>query len=253
MSRRPTRIPTWATDANYPAGSNPWNATPIKVEPSSGIKAAGHTPDTRPPPQWMNDWQNLVGDGWIDYFDKRRILIADEFTGDQINRGIWQDASGHSGVAVGQDNTGFGVVFIEATAGDANPVVTSQGLFLDTRDFRFRVLQRYTTLNTSGIFQFGFFTGAAYYSFKSQNGVFSGRWNAHLNGVDHDTGVAPSGTWQLLEIIKRDGDLVFLIDGAVVYTAAAFATSLLVTVNLEASRTAADAKIRADRVELEVL
>ena len=44
----------WATDTNYPAGSETWSATPVKVAPSSGAQADGFTPEDRPPAQWVN-------------------------------------------------------------------------------------------------------------------------------------------------------------------------------------------------------
>lgn len=60
MSSKPTDLPVWATDTNYPAGAEAWSATPIKVEPLSGDQAAGWTPRQKPPAQTLNWWQNLV-------------------------------------------------------------------------------------------------------------------------------------------------------------------------------------------------
>lgn len=66
----------WATDTNYPAGSETWSATPVKVAPSSGAQADGFTPEDQPPAQWIN-WlfngivtsgqtlEALVGDGTL--------------------------------------------------------------------------------------------------------------------------------------------------------------------------------------------
>jgi len=44
----------WATDTNYPAGSETWSATPTKVAPSAGVQADGFVPTDRPPAQWIN-------------------------------------------------------------------------------------------------------------------------------------------------------------------------------------------------------
>lgn len=44
----------WATDTNYPAGSETWSATPTKVAPSSGVRADGFAPGDQPPAQWIN-------------------------------------------------------------------------------------------------------------------------------------------------------------------------------------------------------
>jgi hypothetical protein len=53
--------PIWASDTNYPAGADPWSATPTKVAPSAGQIAVGWVPDTEPPAQWMNYIKNLFG------------------------------------------------------------------------------------------------------------------------------------------------------------------------------------------------
>lgn len=44
----------WASDTNYPAGSDPWSATATKVAPSAGQIAAGFAPTDKPPAQWFN-------------------------------------------------------------------------------------------------------------------------------------------------------------------------------------------------------
>ena len=36
---------TWADDANFPAGADPWSGTPTKVEPTAQSKATGFTPE----------------------------------------------------------------------------------------------------------------------------------------------------------------------------------------------------------------
>lgn len=41
---------SWATEANYPAGANPWNGQPTKVAPVGDI----FTPNTKPPAQTFN-------------------------------------------------------------------------------------------------------------------------------------------------------------------------------------------------------
>jgi hypothetical protein len=59
---RPTGLaPTWATNDDYDPGTDPWSGQPLKVEPSSGDKAAGFIPNTRPPPEWVNWFFNKIG------------------------------------------------------------------------------------------------------------------------------------------------------------------------------------------------
>jgi hypothetical protein len=65
---KPTEIPTWSTDANFPAGTDPWSGTPTRVEPDPGDKAAGFVPATRGPAQWFNYLFGFVTD-WIVWLD----------------------------------------------------------------------------------------------------------------------------------------------------------------------------------------
>ena len=54
----------WASDANYPAGSESWSAAPTRVAPSAGQQAAGVAPEDVLPAQWFN-WLfgNIVESG----------------------------------------------------------------------------------------------------------------------------------------------------------------------------------------------
>jgi hypothetical protein len=75
MPSRPGATPSWATDANYPAGTDPWSATPTRVEPDAAQKGTGNVPATRPPAQHHNWLQGLIAD-WIGYF--AAIIDANE-------------------------------------------------------------------------------------------------------------------------------------------------------------------------------
>lgn len=63
---KPSSVPLWATNTNYPATSDP-----IKVEPSTGVKQAGWAPEQKPPAQWWNWWMQLVWQWcvWLDAFE----------------------------------------------------------------------------------------------------------------------------------------------------------------------------------------
>lgn len=50
----------WASDTNFPAGSDPWSATPTKVAPSAGQIAAGSAPGSKMPGQWFNYLMNRI-------------------------------------------------------------------------------------------------------------------------------------------------------------------------------------------------
>jgi len=75
---KPTDLPVWATDASYPAGSDPWSGEPTKVEPLSGEQALGWEPGKKPAAEWMNWKDNLVYQ-WLAWLDG--IALAD---------GIWR-------------------------------------------------------------------------------------------------------------------------------------------------------------------
>lgn len=67
MPARPPTVPTWATDANYPAGSEVWSGTATRVEPNAAQKGTGLVPATRPPAQFLNWIKGLLTD-WVAYF-----------------------------------------------------------------------------------------------------------------------------------------------------------------------------------------
>lgn len=63
---KPTKVPTWATDADYSSG--PEVGTPTKADPGAGVQAEGYIPQTRLAAQVINWWQNLVGQ-WTSWLD----------------------------------------------------------------------------------------------------------------------------------------------------------------------------------------
>ena len=64
MSTKPATIPTWAVDANYTGGDEA--GTDTKTDPGSSRRNEGWEPGSRPPAQFFNWWQNLVGQ-WTEY------------------------------------------------------------------------------------------------------------------------------------------------------------------------------------------
>lgn len=63
---KPSTVFSWATDANYPAGSEAFSGTPTKVAPVSGLIAQGWAPKQKPTAQALNYNLNLIGE-WIAY------------------------------------------------------------------------------------------------------------------------------------------------------------------------------------------
>lgn len=66
---KPTELAKWATDTNYPAGSEPEAGTPTKVAYTLGQEQVGWRPGQRPPAQELNTWMHRVGK-WIDWIDQ---------------------------------------------------------------------------------------------------------------------------------------------------------------------------------------
>lgn len=75
MPTRPTDTPEWASDANFPAGGDPWSGTPTRVEPDPTELGTGNVPETRPPAQHHNWIKGLLAD-WVAYF--AAIIDANE-------------------------------------------------------------------------------------------------------------------------------------------------------------------------------
>lgn len=74
---KPDDLPRWSTDADYPAGAQPWNETATKVEPIEGKKDEGFEPKERPPAQYLNWLFNLIYLWlvWLDgLFDDNDVL-----------------------------------------------------------------------------------------------------------------------------------------------------------------------------------
>jgi hypothetical protein len=63
----------WASDDNYPAGSDPWSGEPTKVVPDVAIVAGGHVPNVVQPSETENWWKNRT-DGRLDDIENRRNL-----------------------------------------------------------------------------------------------------------------------------------------------------------------------------------
>lgn len=65
---KPTSVPTWATNVNYPASSQPWASTATKVQPPSSVQMIGHEPENPVVAQYENWILNLWGQ-WASFVD----------------------------------------------------------------------------------------------------------------------------------------------------------------------------------------
>ncbi len=61
---KPVTVPTFATDALFPAGSEDWSGLANKVAPGAGLEATGLIPETEPGAEALNFLLGLTGD-WL--------------------------------------------------------------------------------------------------------------------------------------------------------------------------------------------
>lgn len=107
---KPVIIPTWASDANYPAGAEPEAGTPTKVAPTTGQGTIGWRPDQIPTAQEQNWWMDLVAD-WLAYLDGANIDGDLTVTGNLLvtNNGVF-DGSVYVATNQNFNMSGTGVV-----------------------------------------------------------------------------------------------------------------------------------------------
>lgn len=96
---RPSKSPTWATDANYSSGVD--SGTPTRVDPGAGYRGQGFLPNEEVPAPVVNhalgvhgDWLQYLADiDWLNW----QVINASNFTSDTLNVG--------SPVAMGKRST----------------------------------------------------------------------------------------------------------------------------------------------------
>lgn len=81
MSTKPSGVPTWSTDVNYPAGAESYSGTPTKVAPTGTRRQRGHEPKSKPPAQVENYDRNLIGQ-WCQYLNDGAFTGVSNFADD---------------------------------------------------------------------------------------------------------------------------------------------------------------------------
>lgn len=71
---RPTDYGEWATDANFPAGSDDWSGQPNKVDPGAGAVATGFIPQNFLAVEEINYLLSIAGK-WHEYLDKEASAL----------------------------------------------------------------------------------------------------------------------------------------------------------------------------------
>lgn len=80
MATRPVDpVQDWATDVNFPAGSDPWSGQPTKVVPAAGESAVGFEPGTEFPSELANYILSNHA-AFLAYLDSEVTGGADTFT-----------------------------------------------------------------------------------------------------------------------------------------------------------------------------
>src|SRR5574343_264190 len=220
---RPSTLPTWATDTNYAAGTDPWSGTATKSEPSAGVKAKGQLPKTGYNAQHYNWLLNTFGE-WTEYLLELArgdvFHYLDHFCAKDTL--YWSETtSGVGTVAAVPGGGAYGTGLIRTQAlGTGETFYTSVVMPPGVRDFR--VATRITpTLSTSDKFYFsiGSATAAKTLSFIHST-ADSGHWMVKVGAAaEVDSGVVATNA-MFLVIERYGGDVYFLIDGVEVHSEA---------------------------------
>jgi hypothetical protein len=226
---RPDSTPEWASDAAYPAGTDAWSATDTKIEPTTGEKESGATPQTGFGAQQFNWLLNNHSNALtflMSAIAGHGVYVRDEFTGDPgdtIPEVMWELLTAGAGVAPAYiDDSAAGAsgaaAFVLSAAGTSR---INARCIVGTSDFFFICrVRRVSTAGAAGTMTIGLHGTDCL--FRSTAG---GNWFAKYGASTTDTGVAASTSYQWLEIERRAGVVEFRIAGAVEYSGA-FATDL---------------------------
>jgi len=157
----------------------------------------------------------------------QNLVIADDFTGDQLNRNIWTALVGGAAVSFGVDTTiTAGAINLACAASPGQ--MQAQALGIGTVDFRIIARLKWAWsagTSSNGLFGMGYALGGL------QNLVFqviNTQPNVQMllaNGSSIDTGVVVPTGYAVFEIRKTGSTVFFLINDVQVYSAA-WTTSL---------------------------
>lgn len=224
---RPTSKINWASDANYPAGSDAWSGQPNKVAPSAGKQATGQVPASAFPSPEYNYILNHSG-AWRDHHDDLlvgpAVRVKEDFAHANLNSSIWVINDGAAITIVDDSASGaFGAVDLEATVGDPTQDLRLPTYDVGTGDYRMECRLRPRTFSTSsgGYMLVGVTSGSNQAYFRARSTTLSGRW-AFYHGTgptEVDSGVVVAG-YQTLVIQRLSGVLKAYIDGVEIFSGA---------------------------------
>ncbi len=240
MSSRPTFPPDWATDTDFPAGANPWNGQPNKVQPGAGpgtgTVTEGFDPAAALPAETLNYMLNNHG-AWISYLSNCCARVSDDFcaklaavgastTGTTPGTSIWEYTTGVlCDFAIVDDHTngGFGAAKCTPTTSAFSNFGSAVKIGVGTEDFAFRAKVRLTSAVTvaSTEVQFGFNNGIGDNVFFALNSLDT-KWHPYVDGVQQTAlaTVVPNATYIYFDIIRVSGVVYFYADSTLLYTGA---------------------------------
>jgi hypothetical protein len=186
-----------------------------------------------------------------DAYLKRRLLVGreflfdDDFLGDTLNRSKWLAASvsGTGAVSVvGAATDAAGMGALQLAPGTGTATVSTQTFLLTGRKFRLAALMRYSAF-TTGDYGIGVYWLAAgnRLQFITQN---AGNWQAWYGTTPttQTLGVAPSTSYQLLELVYDGTTAYWYIDGVLKHSVAfTLGTAAQAYISVGASGTACTA------------
>ncbi len=221
---RPDSTPEWASDTDYPAGTDAWSATVTKVAPTTGEKQTGATPETGFGAQQFNWLLNNHSNALtflVSALAGHGFYVRDDFTGNPgaaVVEERWEALVSGAGVAPAYiDDIASGgsgsAAFVLGGAGGTSRL--NARCSTGTADFFFICrVRRVSTAGAAGSMSIGLTGGAAADDclFRSTAG---GNWFAHKGATTTDTGTAASTSYQWLEIERRGGEVEWRINGTV--------------------------------------
>lgn len=226
---RPTTAPEWASDTNFPAGTDAWSATATKLEPTSGEKGTGAIPQTGFGAQKLN-WLLANKADWINHLESvitgAGMLLRDDFTGTAIDTGKWETtAAGAATIAIFDDSAAGGYGSIRLTAGATAVDIAklrTANLGITTGDFIFRVRVKGSDVQSS-TFEYGFMhdsAAAKQIYVKEVAGpnidLYVGAASAYGSGDGLDSAV-----YKDIIVLRISGTLYYYAsDGTLLYSAA---------------------------------
>ena len=205
------------TATQAPSPTPQIGARPIAARPNDGEDEDAAS--IRQPIDTLTDYTAWLMDNGDD-----ECLLEDDFIGDSVDAAKWKLANittvGPLSYSLVDDagNGSFGALKFDAAVAAGGRLDSAQ-FPLGTKDFRIKAAARVTALSGSGSPTPRALIGLSLANFFAVSGTAN--WQARLNGVNHDTGVAVvSAANKKLEIRRRAGTFIFSIDGAVVYSVA---------------------------------